>query len=160
MSNSFLRASVIRSLEISQKIKDPSIAIWNNGGSKVAFVGNDNEAKTYIYKNECFRKENNYNSSIEIIYDAGPHDICDILKNGEAIYIEKIKGKWCKLGYIMYCSKINNTNNSNNYKFIIYINYEELATNKRDALTTLGYEKQKGKGTGTLMWGFCKIKKI
>ena len=42
----------------------------------------------------------------------------------------------------------------------IYIMILKRATNKRDALTMLGYEKEKGKGTGNLMWGFCKIKKM
>lgn len=157
MSDSFINASNIRSFETFKRTKIPSIVIWNNGGSKVAFIGNDNEAKTYVYKNECLTEKNIYNYSLEKIYDAGPHKICNILKNGEAIYIEKINGRWCKLGYIIHSNKIND---SNNYKFYIYYDFEELATNKRDALTMLGYEKEKGKGTGNLMWGFCKIKKM
>tara|TARA_B100000287_G_scaffold284460_1_gene268096 strand:+ start:261 stop:737 length:477 start_codon:yes stop_codon:yes gene_type:complete len=158
MSDSFINASNIRSFDTTKKYNEPSIVIWNNGGSKVAFVGNDNEAKTYLYNDECFTKIINNNHITERIYDAGPHSkICDTLKNGKAIYIEKIRNKWCKLGYIIDSIKINN---SNNYKFYIYYDFKILATNKRDALTILGYQKQTGKGTGNLMWGFCKIEKM
>ena len=59
MSDSFINASNIRSFETFKR--PPSIALWNNGGSKVAFIGNDNEAKTYVYKNECLTEKNIYN---------------------------------------------------------------------------------------------------
>tara|TARA_X000001036_G_scaffold296402_2_gene275548 strand:- start:147 stop:542 length:396 start_codon:yes stop_codon:yes gene_type:complete len=92
MSDSFINASNIRSFDTTKKYNEPSIVIWNNGGSKVAFVGNDNEAKTYLYNDECFTKIINNNHITERIYDAGPHSkICDTLKNGKAIYIEKLE---------------------------------------------------------------------
>ena len=121
MSDSFINASNIRSFDTTKKYNEPSIVIWNNGGSKVAFVGNDNEAKTYLYNDECFTKIINNNHITERIYDAGPHSkICDTLKNGKAIYIEKLETNG--VNWVILCILIKAMSSSFNNSDLVITN--------------------------------------
>ena len=46
LDHSFINASNIRSFDTTKKYNEPSIVIWNNGGSKVAFVGKTGSGKS------------------------------------------------------------------------------------------------------------------
>ena len=136
-----------------------TLAIWSNDSSPVAFA-NDGRPEIYQYGREKPKK-----TAFEHIncveYDPASHrktmkllrkDVVDQDGCG-GYYFHKRNGIWYCMGRIIYA----NIPEEGNVKLYIEPIKYRLASNKRDALQIMGYEKKMGKGTGTFMKGICTI---
>ena len=136
------------------------IAVWSNQGCTVAFpsgkftypgekaVRDDHVLREYIYYTG---DDSNY----KIIKDLpvsrgekGKKDGAFIIKEGK---------NWTLKGKIVSYELVDDDDDRRKIKIIVEGTPEILGSNKRDALTKLLHIKQKGKGTGTLMRGVCRI---
>lgn len=137
-----------------------SIAIWSNKGMPVAFA-KDNGSEIYHYHAEQIEKTC-MQDVLMVQYDPGCHrnSLKELRKSStdskglDGIFIQKQKTMWTKVGTILWAD-VPETGLVNLY--IGNAETNKLATNKRDALTSIGYTKQIGKGTGNLMMGVCRI---
>ena len=103
----------------------------------------------------------------EYIYYTGDKSNYNIIKDlpesrGEeekkdGIFIIKEGKKWILKGKIVSYALMEDPTDRRKIKIIVEGTEQELKSNKRDALAELAHIKQKGKGTGTLMRGVCRI---
>ena len=141
-----------------------TIAVWSNKGAAVAFVRGE-EPVIIRYGKEEPRDSATYNRLVVVEYDPGCHrdtlrrlrKDSEDLAGEEGVFIQKHKTRWVKVGTIVWatvpdtgCVRL----------FLEKEDAADLATNKPDALRSLGYTKKMGKGTGTYMMGVCSIKPI
>ena len=136
-----------------------TIAVWSNNGESVAF-----DSGKYRYEAEL--PEETVAKHLQVVrYNPGchRHSLKNLRKNAadfegqSGVYIHKQNKIWVSIGKIVYADVPEEGDVS---LWIESTHQRKLATNKRDALTILGYTKQLGKGTGTLMMGVCRIQPI
>ena len=136
------------------------IAVWSNQGCTVAFP-----SRKFTYPGEEALRDDQVLR--EYIYYTGDKSNYKIIKDlpvcrGEkgkkdGAFIIKEGNDWTLQGKILSYELVDDDNDRRKIKIIVERTPDRLGTNKRDALTELGHIKQKGKGTGTLMRGVCRI---
>ena len=141
-------------------IMSTTIAVWSNKGADVRFVRGQ-EAVIIRYGRE--EATNTLIPGVMVVeYDPGSHrntlrklrkDSLD-LAGEEGIYFQKHKRRWVKVGTIAWAT-VPDTGKVR--LFLVNAVPTQLATNKTDALRTIGYTKKMGKGGGNFMTGLCRI---
>jgi len=136
------------------------IAVWSNQGCTVAFpsgkftypgekaLRDDHVLREYIYYTG---DKSNYNIIKDLPESRGEEEKKD------GIFIIKEGKKWILKGKIVSYALMEDPTDRRKIKIIVEGTEQELKSNKRDALAELAHIKQKGKGTGTLMRGVCRI---
>ena len=143
-------------------MSDPTIIIWSNNSQGRAWSTPNSEPVEYKYYDEKPVIDINDEMRSNVIYQGTKfhnNNIKCLNNNNErGLYIFKDKDYWKCVGIIEKAEYIGDYNW--NFTILKTEDSKILSTNKSDSLTILNLEKKKGKGTGNINWGFCRVKPI